>query len=29
MYGIWLEEVKNDNGDVTSSDIMFRRVDYR
>ena len=29
MYGIWLEEVKNDNGDVTGSDIMFRRVDYR
>ena len=29
MYGIWLEEVKNDNGDVTDSDIMFRRVDYR
>jgi hypothetical protein len=28
MYGIWLEEVKNDNGDVTDSDIMFRRVDY-
>ena len=29
LYGIWLEEVKNDNGDVTESDIMFRRVDYR
>jgi hypothetical protein len=29
MYGIWLEEVKNDNGDVIDSDIMFRRVDYR
>ncbi len=29
MYGIWLEEAKNDNGDVISSDIMFRRVDYR
>jgi hypothetical protein len=29
MYGIWLEEVKSDNGDVTGSDIMFRRVDYR
>jgi hypothetical protein len=29
MYGIWLEEVKNDSGGVISSDIMFRRVDYR
>jgi len=29
LYGIWLEEVKNDNGDVIDSDIMFRRVDYR
>jgi len=29
MYGIWLEEVKNENGDVISSDIMLRRVDYR
>jgi hypothetical protein len=29
MYGIWLEEVKNDSGGVITSDIMFRRVDYR
>ena len=29
MYGIWLEEVKTNGGDVIESDIMFRRVDYR
>jgi len=29
MYGIWLEEVKTEGGDVIESDIMFRRVDYR
>ena len=29
MYGIWLEEERDAQGNITASDIMFRRVDYR